>query len=226
MNEALEQLEPLTIESYNLSFYSYEDMLKLAGDIEITKFKASNPKSPDAKKLTEFGAINDIRMGTMSLTDKCITCSGINCPGHWGIIKFGKDNEIMNPLVTRQVIMILNCVCHDCSRLLFANELTSEDMTSTELAAILKKPVDKRLTLLEKYCAKIKQCPITYDKHLNIKPCRTHVKLKALDVKDDGIVQYYEPKEKGKKGEKKGEKGGIIKKGKIKRKRKISKLFI
>lgn len=208
MNEALENLEPINIDSYELSLYSYDDMIALAGDIEITKYKSADVKTAeskysDTKKMTEFGAINDVRMGTMSLTDKCVTCAGFNCPGHWGIINFGKDNEIMNPQYVRIVIMVLNCVCHDCSRLLFAKELENGGLHMTsQLSQILKKSPEQRLALLEKYCDKIEKCTMDYPKEMNIKKCKKHFKLKETDVKSDGIIRYYKAEKESKKSKK------------------------
>lgn len=197
MNQALDCLPTYHIISYKISLFSFETMQNMAEDRIINKFKSQNTKSADAKKMTEPGAINDLRMGTMGLTDKCITCSGTNCTGHWGLIKFGKDNEILNPLEVRKILMVLNCVCHECSRVLFADEIDN-NVISTNLGKILKKPVDKRLALLEKYAAKIEKCPMVYDKKLNIKPCKTHIKLKMSDVTEDGIIMYYKEKKKGK----------------------------
>ena len=113
MDIALEKLDPVYIEGYNLSFFSYEEMVELAGDIVIKEAKL------DASKMTQPGWLNDSRMGTLSLTEECVTCSGQNCPGHMGIIIFGKDNEILNPIVAREVIKIWNCICPCCSNLLF-----------------------------------------------------------------------------------------------------------
>lgn len=192
MNEALELLPTYHITSYDMTLFSFEDMKNLAEDRIITKFKSVNTKSIDAKKMTEMGAVNDVRMGTMSLTDKCVTCSGKNCTGHWGIIIFGKDNEILNPFFTRKIIMLLNSVCHECSRVLFSNELNG--VMTDKLSEILKKPIDSRPALLEKYCSTIDKCPIIYDKKLNIKPCKTHIKLKIGDVTEDGIIMYNKEK--------------------------------
>lgn len=196
MNQALDCLPTYHITSYAITIFSFEDMQNMAEDRIITNFKSQNAKSIDAKKMTEAGAINDIRMGTMGLTDKCVTCSGKNCTGHWGLIKFGKDNEILNPFFVRRIIMVLNCVCHECSRVLFADEIDN-NIISTNLAKILKKPVETRPALLEKYCLKIDKCPMVYDKKLNIKPCKTHIKLKVGDVTEDGIIMYSKEK-KGK----------------------------
>lgn len=207
MNYALKNMDPVNIDSYEISLYSYDTMVAMAGSIEITKYKTTDIKNSDTsgllltdpKKMNDLGAINDMRMGTMSLTDKCVTCTGFDCPGHWGIMMFGKDNEIINPLYTRQVIMILNCVCHDCSRLLFAKELENGGINMTNgLSQIIKKTPEQRLQLLEKYCAKIKECDFKYPKELNVMKCKPHRKLKASDIKDDGVVQYYQSDDKKK----------------------------
>jgi len=190
MDIALEKLDPVYIEGYNLSFFSYEEMVELAGDIVIKEAKL------DASKMTQPGWLNDSRMGTLSLTEECVTCSGQNCPGHMGIIIFGKDNEILNPIVAREVIKIWNCICPCCSNLLFANELPDEkgnDRMSDELRKILKKPdMGTRLSLLEKYCvSKIEKCPMKCgDKSKGIRNCGPLIKLKALNLKDNGIIQY------------------------------------
>lgn len=186
MDIALENLDPVFIEGYTISVFSYDEMKLLAGDIIIKESKL------DQAKMSQPGWLNDSRMGTLSLTEECDTCSGKNCPGHPGLIEFGRGNEIMNPLYPRDIIKILNCVCHSCSRLLFNNELVQEkgkDQMSEELKKILKKSdISVRLTLLEKYCLKIKKCPMVYDK--KIKKCAVPIKLKASNLKDNGILQY------------------------------------
>ncbi len=200
MNEALENLDPIYLDAYNISVYSYEEMLKLAGDIEITESKI------DANRVAANGGINDARMGTLNLIDNCSTCSGQNCPGHLGIIKFGQDNEIINPLFIRTVVKILNCVCHSCSRVLFSNVLPSNtnavDLMPTELKKILKKTPDQenRLSFLEKYCHSLKTCCSGCDdEHSHTKKCGPHIKLKASSIKDEGNIQYENEDKKKKK---------------------------
>ena len=203
MNEALENLDAVHLDAYTISVYSYEEMKKIAGDIEITESKI------DSVRISANGGINDARMGTLSLIDKCTTCTGQNCPGHLGIINFGKGNEIINPLFIRTVLKILNCVCHSCSRLLFSNVLPTndedKDLMPAELKKILKKTPDQenRLTFLEKYCRLLKDCCSNCDAELhNVKKCGPHIKLKVSSIKDDGIIQYEnENKDKKKKKE-------------------------
>lgn len=190
MNKALNELELRHIDAYTLSLYSFEDMQKIAGDIIIYKIKPTTT-GVDAKRMTEHGGINDIRMGTINLTDTCVTCTGKNCQSHWGLIKFGEHNEILHPLYVRRILMILNCMCHDCSRLLFANELDNPELQTAKLTEILKKSPETRLPLLEKYCiSDIKKCSMKYDEKLNIKPCKTQPVFKYTDVNDSGIISY------------------------------------
>jgi DNA-directed RNA polymerase beta' subunit/DNA-directed RNA polymerase subunit K/omega len=190
MDIALENLDEVYIEGYNLSLYSYENMVKIAGDIIIKESKL------DQSKMSQPGWLNDSRMGTLSLTEECATCSGQNCPGHLGLIEFGKGNEILHPVVARDIIKVWNCVCPSCSNLLFANELpgkSGKDVMSEELKKILKKTdVGARLSALEKYCvAKIDCCPMKCrDDKKGIKKCAPLIKLKALNLKDNGIIQY------------------------------------
>lgn len=190
MDKALEQLDSVQIVGYNLSFFSLEEMIALAGDIVIKEAKL------DQAKMSQPGWLNDSRMGTLNLTEECVTCSGQNCPGHMGIILFGKGNEILNPLVARDIIKIWNCICPCCSSLLFANELPDakgKDRMSDELRKILKKPdMGVRLSLLEKYCvSKIDKCPMKCgDSSKGIKKCEALIKLKAVNLKDNGIIQY------------------------------------
>lgn len=201
MNKALNELEIRHIDAYTLSLYSFEDMLAIAGDIIIYKVKSENA-GVDAKRMTEHGGINDIRMGTINLTDSCVTCTGKNCQGHWGLIKFGEHNEILHPLFVRRILMILNSVCHDCSRLLFANELDNPELQTAKLTEILKKSPETRLALLEKYCiSDIKKCTIKYDEKLNVKSCKSQPVIKYTDVNDSGIIKYTKEvsKTKGKK---------------------------
>ena len=199
MNEALENLDAVHLDAYNISVYSYEEMEKLAGDIEITESKIDNVR------ISANGGINDARMGTLSLVENCTTCSGQNCPGHLGIIKFGKGNEIINPLFIRTVVKILNCVCHSCSRVLFSNVLPSadgKDLMPDDLKKILKKTPDQenRLSFLEKYCHSLKECcSDCASEFSNTKKCGPHTKLKVSSIKDDGIIQYENEDKKKKK---------------------------
>ena len=202
MNEVLENLDPVYLDAYNISVYSYEEMVKLAGDIEITESKI------DANRVAANGGINDARMGTLSLIDNCSTCSGQNCPGHLGIIKFEEGNEIINPLFIRTVVKILNCVCHSCSRVLFSNVLPDtkttdkKDLMPSELKKILKKTPDQenRLSFLEKYCHSLKTCCSGCDnEHSHTKKCGSHIKLKASSIKDEGNIQYENEDKKKKK---------------------------
>src|SRR4029078_9971943 len=129
---ALEELEDAHITTYTISLYSFEEMKKEAGEIIINNSK----NTEDA--LTGLGGVNDSRMGTLAFTDTCKTCALHNCPGHMGIILFGKDNSICRPLFIKSIVKILNCVCHSCSRVLFCNEVDKKNMTE-ELKKILKK---------------------------------------------------------------------------------------
>ena len=142
-DETLDDLESLHILSYTLSLYSYEDMLRLGGNIKVTETGLNGPNT-----------INDSRMGILNLNDDCPTCDQKNCPGHYGLIDFGEENVIINPLYIKTVLKILNCICHSCSRVLFCDELTSKGekkKISEELDRILKKPADQnRLSFLEK----------------------------------------------------------------------------
>lgn len=188
MNVALENLDQVFIEAYTLSLYSYEEMKLIAGDIYIKESKL------DPLKMSQPGWLNDSRMGTIGLTEECELCSGRNCAGHLGLIDFGKGNEIINPFFIRDVVKILNCVCHSCSKLLFSNEISSKkDVMSTELKKILKKnDMGARLTALEKYCIdNIKCCPNNCgDESKKIRKCAAPIWLKATNIKENGILQY------------------------------------
>lgn len=194
MDVALENLDPVFIEAYTISVYSYKEMELLAGDIIIKESKL------DPLKMSQPGWLNDSRMGTVGSTEECDTCSGRNCPGHVGLIKYGEGNEIINPFFIRDVVKILNCVCHSCSKLLFANELPDQsgknkgkDKMSEELKKILKKnDMGARLTALEKYCIdRVECCPNKCgDESKKIRKCAAPVWLKATNIKENGILQY------------------------------------
>ncbi len=184
---ALAELEDAHITMYNLSVYSFEEMEKEAGNIIITKSKTT------ADVLTSEGGINDSRMGTLSFTDVCKTCSAQNCPGHMGIILFGKDNEICNPLFIKMIVKILNCVCHSCSRVLFCNEVDKKNMTE-ELKKILKRSPENRLTELENYCKDKAECPCNYSNVKKVARCLKSVKIKSSEITDDGFIQPKDSK--------------------------------
>lgn len=182
-DDDLEKLEEAYITAYRLSVYSYEDMLAESKDIVITKTKTSSDV------LVDIGGINDARMGTISFTDVCKTCSAHNCPGHKGIIKFGPGNAICNPLFIKTIVKILNCVCHHCSRVLFCKEIDKHIMTG-ELVNILKRSPEHRLTELEKYLHKKTTCDCDYSKTKHVSKCPPSVKLKSTEISEEGAIQY------------------------------------
>lgn len=72
----------------------------------------------------KFDGINDPRMGTIDNNILCDTCFNTIalCPGHFGHIELAMP--IYNPLFLQKVMMILNIVCSNCSKLLINDKIT------------------------------------------------------------------------------------------------------
>ena len=102
--------KPLIITKTNLSIMSLEDMQKLS----ICEIVNSD--------LSGDGSLGDPRLGTVDSNHNCSTCheNYINCPGHPGIIYLPK--HFPNPIVSKELIYCLQCVCHWCGTLLMSEE--------------------------------------------------------------------------------------------------------
>ena len=181
-NIAKKESLPLLIISFSdISLYSWSDM-KAISVVDISNAGITGPNS-----------INDPRMGVLTENTACEYCGDIDCPGHFGLIKFINCRiKIYNPAFIRNVISVLKCICNDCGGLL----VTEETMRKQ---GFLKLQHDKRLAALEKYCTDL-SC---IHKKVNNKTCNKNPEFITKDLLDDGVIKMKTlPKGSKTKGEK------------------------
>lgn len=72
----------------------------------------------DKNKEPKYDGINDPRMGTINNNIYCDTCQQemSECPGHFGHVELA--TPVYNPLYISKVVIILNIICTNCSRIL------------------------------------------------------------------------------------------------------------
>lgn len=145
-----DSLPKLEITGSVFRLLSYEQLVKVAGDIRIT--------DPDYTSLKPY-TVNDSRMGGDTELIRCETCELYlpNCYGHMGMIDFGVHgnhgvpNRIPHPLFIRQITQFLNVYCSSCSELIVSDTTYKE--TIKPLAA------RDKLRQLEKVSTNIRICP-------------------------------------------------------------------
>jgi DNA-directed RNA polymerase II subunit RPB1 len=127
----------------------------LFGGENILKYSVLDKNGPGltaAEYNTENGKLLDSRMGITSNESHCRTCGlGISyCPGHFGHLTLAE--KMFNIEFFDLVILILRCVCINCSKLLiYKNE--------NELIEILKTKKGKyRLAEIKKMIKSVKFC--------------------------------------------------------------------
>lgn len=150
-----------------ISLYSWEQMQNLTGQIVVQNASLNGSNS-----------VNDPRMGDVSLSRKCVGCGQIDCPGHYGLIKFGM--KIYNPLFIREVVSVLSCVCNDCSRLLM-----EENFILDKNNGYANMSYDKRLSAMEKYST---GCPCLKDVSKDTVKCSKNPSFHTADIKDKGEI--------------------------------------
>ncbi|CAH6419044.1 DNA-directed RNA polymerase subunit RPB1 [uncultured virus] len=174
----------LTIIKSAISLYSWEDMQRIAGPIRVTNLN-----------LQGNGSVNDPRMGVVSLNVSCQYCSQIDCAGHYGLIEYRAP--IYNPIVIREIVSVLTCVCNDCGGLLI-NEDVMRNQKFTQL------PYDKRLAAMENYCKQdmlcLRQKPAIGGGA--IVPCSRNPTFVTTDIKEKGEITYKIPQQGTKKATK------------------------
>lgn len=145
--EMLSKLPELSIVRTNISLYSWEEMQNQS----VCEVTSSDTKG--------YESVNDPRMGVIGMGLACSSCGQIDCPGHYGRIKFKRP--IFNPLSIRLVVSVLTAVCNTCGSLLL-------DKASFEREGLYKLSAEKRLNRLEALSAKL--C------------CRKHQTLDELSI--------------------------------------------
>jgi len=169
-------LPHLNITKSMISLYSFEEMEKIAGGINITN-----------KQLKDNGSVNDPRLGVVSISSECARCGQIDCPGHYGLIKFPEPG-IYNPAFIREVVQVLTCVCNDCGNLLITEDIIEREGYN-------RLSYDKYLSALETYCKSINKC-LAPKKNLpgaRVLPCKTNPSFVTTDLRDKGVITYKVP---------------------------------
>jgi DNA-directed RNA polymerase subunit A' len=167
------ELPLLTIVKSAISLYSWEDLQNIAGHIQITNTQKSGN-----------GSVNDPRMGVVDLNVACQYCGQVDCPGHYGLIRFGNGVMIYNPATIREVIYVLTCVCADCGGLLITEDLVHRQ-GFTHLS------YDRRLPDMSAYCKDhecLRQKPQIGGGALV--PCAKNPVYIATDVQEKGEITY------------------------------------
>lgn len=165
-------LENLIIVKSAISLYSWEDMQKVAGPIRVTNLN-----------LHGNGSVNDPRMGVVNPNVACQYCSQIDCPGHYGLIEF--RSPIHNPIVIRQTVSVLICVCNDCGGLLIPADVMRQQ-------GFTRLSQENRLAAMEKYCKQdlvcLRQKPQIAGG--DIVPCAKNPSFITQDIKEKGEITY------------------------------------
>ena len=125
---------------------------------ELTNPRVSQPPT---------GSVYDDRMGPYTSHGVCLTCSEDihNCPGHFGHIDL--QTPIINPLYMKYLIVILNCVCLDCSKLKIPKEHITLEINAEGDNDRIIRYADRLALILEK-CKKIECCTYCQQPHPKI----------------------------------------------------------
>ena len=103
-----------------------------------------------------LNTVYDERMGPSHSRGQCLTClQDIRiCPGHFGHVELAQ--EIINPLFTKYLIPILNCICLECSQLRTSREVIELESSILENERYIRY-VDKLNVIVQK-CGKEAYC--------------------------------------------------------------------
>jgi len=178
------KLPLLTIVRSSISLYSWETMQRMAGRIKLDKYDFGNGTDNG----TDYGMINDNRMGEISLSVACKGCQQIDCPGHYGLIDF--ETLIYNPSHIREVISVLSCVCNSCGSLLITEQMWKENNFN-------KMSYETRLAAMEKYCLG-RRC-LNQHEQIGIgviEECKKNPIFITADIKEKGTITYNLPDDK------------------------------
>lgn len=111
------------ISKIELGIYT-NDMVKKYSAVKTDPFGINVPDSYDTYEPKKGGLV-DLRTGTCDIYLNCTTC-GLNtndCPGHFG------HTELAEPVFhygfLPQLIVVLKCICHKCSNILFERTETN-----------------------------------------------------------------------------------------------------
>ena len=106
--------------SIHFDIWSAEDILK------ESVCEINNPKRTvqDGTFRNVKHSVRDARLGPLNRHTKCETCGTKNCDGHFGHIVLAEP--MYHPKFTSQLIRWLRCVCRNCTRMLFKNEVVPD----------------------------------------------------------------------------------------------------
>ena len=175
-------LPRFTIIESKISIYSFAGMQAVV-EVNITN-----------GMLDGNGLVNDIRMGPVNYNENCITCSQVNCPGHYGLITF--PNPVYNPVYIRQVVYVLQLVCNTCGRLLATPEVLYD-------RGIGNLPHNKRLAAIADFSKKITECTNTRvsDSDIQVYPCSQNWQYITNNILESGEIFVRENERGGRRAE-------------------------
>ena len=192
-----ENIRTVNIIGSKTTLYSYEDMFKLANEVIIKSSKLTL----DVNNIR--GTVNDPRMGGVHTASnmtfaKCQQCFQINCPGHYGLIKFYQGGWIINPIFIKDVMKVLQCVCNSCSSLLCCE-------STLRRKGILDLNNEMRLKQIYDICKKIYYCKNKKESaeyHCTdgtvvdiIKNCDIAPLFDSKNIQKEGVIKFYKRKE-------------------------------
>lgn len=160
----------LNISHSSISLFSYEQMEK------ISPVVIQNKNIKDS-----YNSVNDPRLGETSPIKECSYCGIIDCPGHFGLIKF--NTAIYNPLYIRAIVQVLTCVCNDCGSLLISEEVYKEKKFGNITFM-------KRLAALEKQCEDMVCLRSSKNDDENTIPCSKNPKFFPNNIRKNGYITY------------------------------------
>jgi DNA-directed RNA polymerase beta' subunit len=174
----LESLPESFIENVYYQLFSYEELKQVS--VCVINQKESPTQS--------VGTINDPRMGVIDRASNCATCyaNSFECPGHLGRIDLPVG--IYHPLLLRETIAVLNCVCFHCGSL-------RETPDQLKAQGLLKGTGWTRLNRLEKHLKTVgchtQKCG--KQPKFNVKDLRTVRKVKyRLDGEEKDLYHELE----------------------------------
>lgn len=186
----------LTIKGCKIRIYSFEKMLKLARGVLVNKDKIDGDKPEDL-----YGTVNDPRMGNVSTRIECAQCNRYDCPGHYSLLVLPKGFWILHPILIKEIISVLRCICKNCSRLLAS-------VSAIEKEGILNLNYESRLKELAKLSKELVHCKQSNGKTIYkdengediilCKNCGLQPVLETKNSQKDGTIYFRKRNANGK----------------------------
>lgn len=172
-NKIEEELPLVFISESLINKFTYEQQKKISVTQSLINDDIKNPNI----KLSPL----DSRMGVIDDRHKCEFCRQIDCPGHYGFIKFNKP--IYDPTAIQIVVKVLSSVCNDCGSLLISEDIIRQK-------GWMKLKDKKRLDEIYKYCKSDVTCIRSINSEVH-QPCdKNPTFILNKDVEEIGIIKW------------------------------------